>query len=45
MLTIMLHEQKRALKDGAYTDRKIGPAISRRVYKVFTERDPESTDV
>lgn len=37
--------QKSANRNGALTDRKIGPAISRRLYKVFTELDPASTDV
>lgn len=37
--------QKSANRNGALTDRKIGPAISRRLYKVFMEMDPASTDV
>ena len=37
--------QKSANRNGALTDRKIGPAISRRLYKVFMETDPASTDV
>lgn len=37
--------QKSANRNGALTDRKIGPAISKRLYKVFTETDPASTDV
>ncbi|KAL9101121.1 MAG: hypothetical protein Q9163_003582 [Psora crenata] len=37
--------QKSANRNGAFTDRKIGPAISRRLYKVFMERDPASTEV
>ena len=37
--------QKSANRNGALTDRKIGPAISRRLYKVFTATDPASTDV
>ncbi|KAL9127525.1 MAG: hypothetical protein Q9217_003613 [Psora testacea] len=37
--------QKSANRNGAVTDRKIGPAISRRLYKVFMEQDPASTDV
>ncbi|KAK4692234.1 crossover junction endonuclease EME1, partial [Lecanoromycetidae sp. Uapishka_2] len=37
--------QKAANRNGAPTDRRIGPAISRRLYKVFTELDPGSTDV
>ncbi|KAL2044281.1 hypothetical protein N7G274_002986 [Stereocaulon virgatum] len=37
--------QKSANRNGALTDRKIGPAISRRLYKIFTELDSTSTDV
>lgn len=37
--------RKSANKDGAFTDRKIGPAISKRVWKVFTGRDVNSLDV
>ena len=37
--------QKSANRNGALTDRKIGPAISRRLYKVFMESDAGSTDV
>ncbi|KAI0198739.1 ERCC4 domain-containing protein [Astrocystis sublimbata] len=37
--------RKSANKDGALTDRTIGPAISRRVHKIFLGRDPASTDV
>lgn len=37
--------QKSANRNGAVSDRKIGPAISRRLYKVFMELDPASTDV
>ncbi|KAL9637454.1 MAG: hypothetical protein Q9164_002180 [Protoblastenia rupestris] len=37
--------QKSANRNGAVTDRKIGPAISKRLYKVFMENDPASTDV
>ncbi|KIH95150.1 alpha-mannosyltransferase [Sporothrix brasiliensis 5110] len=32
-------------RNGAPSDRTVGPALSRRLYKVFTGRDPESTDV
>lgn len=32
-------------KDGAATDRRIGPQMSRRVYAVFFGLDPKSTDV
>ncbi|KAI4142425.1 MAG: hypothetical protein L6R39_004941 [Caloplaca ligustica] len=37
--------KKSANRDGSVADRNIGPAISRRLYKVFTDRDPSSTDV
>lgn len=32
-------------KNGAFTDARIGPAISRRIYKIFTSGDPGSMDV
>ncbi|KAH9992869.1 hypothetical protein F4779DRAFT_637503 [Xylariaceae sp. FL0662B] len=33
-------------RDAAFfTDRAVGPAVSRRLYKIFTCRDPESMDV
>ena len=37
--------QKSANKNGALTDARIGPAASRRLYKVFTGLDPTSTDI
>lgn len=37
--------RKSANKDGAFTDRRVGQAISRRVYRVFTEKDEASLDV
>jgi crossover junction endonuclease EME1 len=37
--------RKSANKDGAFTDKRIGPSISKRVYKVFMSRDPSSWDV
>ncbi|TVY86319.1 Crossover junction endonuclease [Lachnellula willkommii] len=37
--------RKMANKNGAFTDRRVGQAISRRVHSVFTERDPGSFDV
>jgi crossover junction endonuclease EME1 len=37
--------RKLANKDGAYSDRTIGQAVSRRMYKVFTGVDETSTDV
>ena len=32
-------------KDGGLTDRRVGPAISKRVHKVFLGTDPGSWDV
>ncbi|KAH6896623.1 ERCC4 domain-containing protein [Thelonectria olida] len=37
--------RKSANKDGAFSDRTIGQAVSRRIHKVFTGRDEGSTDV
>ncbi|KAI5920373.1 ERCC4 domain-containing protein [Camillea tinctor] len=37
--------RKSANKDGAFTDRLVGQAVSKRVHKIFTSRDPASTDV
>ncbi|KAI9167874.1 crossover junction endonuclease eme1 [Paramyrothecium foliicola] len=37
--------RKSANKDGAFSDRTIGQAVSRRLHKVFTGRDEASTDV
>ncbi|KAI1311822.1 ERCC4 domain-containing protein [Xylaria venustula] len=37
--------RKGANKDGALTDRTIGQAMSKRIYKVFLGRDATSTDV
>lgn len=37
--------RKSANRDGAFTDRRVGPAISKRVYSVFMGTDPESWDV
>ncbi|TGO62110.1 hypothetical protein BCON_0022g00520 [Botryotinia convoluta] len=37
--------RKLANKNGALTDTKIGKAISRRVFKIFMEEDPESFDI
>jgi crossover junction endonuclease EME1 len=37
--------RKCANKDGAFTDRRIGPSISKRVYKVFMGRHAASWDV
>lgn len=45
MLEADYRPKKSANRNGALTDRRIGPAISRRLYKVFTELDPASTDV
>ncbi|KAL6237273.1 hypothetical protein BDW75DRAFT_204678 [Aspergillus navahoensis] len=37
--------KKSANKNGAQTDARIGPAASRRLYKVFMGMDPQSTDI
>ncbi|KAI1381252.1 hypothetical protein F4677DRAFT_120303 [Hypoxylon crocopeplum] len=37
--------RKCANRDGAFTDRVVGQAVSKRVYKIFTGRDPGSMDV
>jgi crossover junction endonuclease EME1 len=37
--------RKSANKDGAFTDRRVGQAISRRVHRVFLGRNEMSTDV
>jgi crossover junction endonuclease EME1 len=37
--------RKCANKDGAFTDRRVGPSISKRVYKVFMGRDAGSLEV
>ncbi|PYH73055.1 uncharacterized protein BO88DRAFT_382161 [Aspergillus vadensis CBS 113365] len=37
--------KKSANKNGALTESRIGPAVSRRLYKVFMGMDPTSTDI
>lgn len=37
--------KKGANRDGAFTDRNVGKAISKRIHNVFMGRDPGSTDV
>ncbi len=37
--------EKSANKNGVRTERKIGPSISKRLYKVFMEQDPESMEI
>ena len=37
--------QKSANKNGALTDSRIGPAASKRLYKVFMGLNPSSTDI
>jgi crossover junction endonuclease EME1 len=42
---LMLEDVKKsANKDGALSDRRLGPQVSRRLYKVFTGMDPRSMD-
>ncbi|KAL8769470.1 MAG: hypothetical protein Q9209_004531 [Squamulea sp. 1 TL-2023] len=43
--TALEHLKKSANKDGSIGERNIGPAISRRLHKVFTDADPSSTDI
>ncbi|EXM28932.1 hypothetical protein RAB80_000235 [Fusarium oxysporum f. sp. vasinfectum] len=43
--TLLEGVKKSANKDGAFTDRMVGQAVSRRMYKVFTGVDETSTDV
>ncbi|KAI9679504.1 MAG: hypothetical protein M1817_005526 [Caeruleum heppii] len=37
--------KKSANRNGTVTDARLGPAISKRLFKIFTGRDPTSTDV
>jgi crossover junction endonuclease EME1 len=37
--------KKTANKNGAFTDRRVGPSISKRLHKVFTGRDEWSLNV
>ncbi|KAJ4144283.1 hypothetical protein LMH87_003173 [Akanthomyces muscarius] len=43
--TALEQVRKSANKDGAFSDRAIGQAVSRRLYKIFTGTDETSTDV
>ncbi|KAH0541315.1 hypothetical protein FGG08_004239 [Glutinoglossum americanum] len=43
--TALQELKKTANKDGAFTNNNIGPAISKRVYKIFTGTDPASNEV
>ncbi|KAJ9386879.1 hypothetical protein DTO063F5_3537 [Paecilomyces variotii] len=43
--TMLENVKKSANKNGALTETRIGPAVSRRLYKVFMGRDPSSTDI
>ncbi|KAJ6119566.1 hypothetical protein N7523_003846 [Penicillium sp. IBT 18751x] len=43
--TMLEDVKKSANKNGALTDARVGPAASKRLYKVFTGLDPTSTDV
>lgn len=36
--------RKTVNKDGAWSDKRLGPQVSRRLFKVFMGRDPTSTD-
>ncbi|KAI0130699.1 ERCC4 domain-containing protein [Daldinia grandis] len=37
--------RKCANRDGAFSDRVVGPAVSKRIYKIFTSQNPGSVDV
>lgn len=37
--------QKSANRDGRTSDARLGPAVSKRVWKIFTGRDEGSTDI
>jgi len=42
---LMLEDVKKSVnKDGGWSDRRLGPMVSRRLYKVFMGRDPAATD-
>ncbi|KAL3459023.1 ERCC4 domain-containing protein [Aspergillus heterothallicus] len=43
--TMLEDVRKSANKNGAISDTRIGPAVSRRLYKVFMGLDPNSTDI
>lgn len=43
--TALEQVRKSANKDGAFSDRTIGQAVSKRLYKIFTGTDETSTDV
>ena len=48
LLTFLLHAnhtQKCSNKDGSFSDSRIGPAISKKLYKVFMETDPMVMDI
>ena len=38
-------KQKLTNRNGSVSDMRIGPALSRRLYKVFMGRNPEAMDV
>lgn len=42
---MLANVKKSANKDGAVSDRTVGQAVSKRLYKVFTSRDENSADV
>ncbi|KIW34212.1 uncharacterized protein PV07_01003 [Cladophialophora immunda] len=41
---LLEHVRKTVNKDGGWSDKRLGPQISKRLYKVFMGRDPTSTD-
>ena len=36
--------RKTVNKDGGWSDKRLGPQVSRRLFKVFMGRDPAATD-
>ncbi|KAK5059892.1 hypothetical protein LTR84_009775 [Exophiala bonariae] len=42
---LLLEDVRKSLnKDGAWSERRLGPMVSKRLYKVFMGRDPSATD-
>jgi len=42
---LLLEDVRKSLnKDGAWSERRLGPMVSKRLYKVFMGRDPTATD-
>ena len=42
---LLLEDVRKALNtDGGWSDKRLGPQVSKRLYKVFMGRDPTATD-